>query len=111
MRLPPYGRQFLARPPSAGPWVAIGPNAWDFASRKPFPVMVLPPGADPDYFNWPVEGASVLLVEWGASDTETLERVALALLRSGAEFVRPIRQSQISMWQLTPSYYRERRND
>ena len=111
MRLPPYGRQFLELRPSAGPWVAIGSEAWDFARLKPFPAMVLPPGDDPDSYDWPVAGEGVLLMECGEPDTETLERVALALLRAGAEFVRPIRQSQMHLWQLTPSYYREALND
>ena len=110
-RLPPFGKRYLEQKPSTGPWVAIGHDAWDFANRKPFPVMVLPLGDNPNEYAWPVKGKGVLLVESGASDTDTLERVALALLRSGAEFVRPIRLSQLGIWQLTPSYYREARYD
>ena len=61
--LPPFGRAYLDHTGSSGPWVAIGPGAWDFAKRKPFPVMVLPLGEDSTRYAWPVAGQSVLLFE------------------------------------------------
>lgn len=85
--LPPNGRRHLAHIGSSGPWVAIGSEAWEFPSRKPFPVMVLPPGDDPGCYRWPVACESVVLIQWGEAETAELERAALALLRSGAVLV------------------------
>ena len=110
--LPPNGRRYLDSSRIPGPWVAIGPGAWDFSRRKPFPVMVLPPDKDPFAFAWPVAGVSVLLVEWGAFDTKRLELTALALLEVGAELVHTIREALLPVntgrpYVASPAYVRE----
>ncbi|MBL8226387.1 MAG: hypothetical protein JNM50_13770 [Chromatiales bacterium] len=58
--------------------------------------MVLPEGADPLAFHWPVKDLPVLLIEVGTFDTARLERLAYALLRDGAAFVRPLREALLA---------------
>ncbi len=91
--LPPYGRQFLASGRYA--WVALGDGAWHVARRKLFPIMVLPPGADPYAYQWPVAGHVVTVVESGSFDTERLERLALILMTQGARRVIACREALI----------------
>jgi hypothetical protein len=85
--LPPNGRRHLAHVGSSGTWVCIGSDAWEFPSRKSFPVMVLPPGEEPSRYRWPVAGQSVVLIQWGEADRADVERMALELLRAGAVLV------------------------
>ena len=82
--LPPYGKQYLDRKPSAGIWVAIGPGAWDFAKKKSFPVMVLPEEKHPSDFEWPTNYGPVLIIECGPFNDERLEEMAFELLKVGA---------------------------
>lgn len=85
--LPPYGQRFLHARQSAGPWIAVGSEAWAFPMYKSFPVMVLPPDANPFDFDWPVRGQSVLVHQWGAARPDTLDRLMLALFQAGAEMI------------------------
>lgn len=94
--LPPYGRKYLSENPANGPWIACGRGAWDYATLKPFPIMVLPDGEDPAAYRWPVFDQDVLLIEVGIYDTEQLERIAQVLLESGARMVFPIRTANFS---------------
>lgn len=91
--LPPYGRAFLASKGNA--WVALGERAWNVARSKSFPVMVLPPGADPYAFHWPVAGRVVTVIESGSFDTDRLERLALILMVHGARRVIACREALI----------------
>ena len=92
-RLPPYGRQYLEDPPSAGLWIAVGPNAWGFASQKPFPVVVLPPGSKPSDYEWPATSGAALIFETGPCDDELLLELAKTLMLVGAPSVVAIRES------------------
>jgi len=91
--LPPFGRQFLASKGNA--WVALGERAWEIARSKSFPVMVLPPGADPYSYRWPVAGHVVTVIESGSYDTDRLERLALILMTDGARRVIACREALI----------------
>ncbi len=86
-RLPPYGREYLAKKPSSGAWVIVGSDAWLYVEWKSFPVMVLPPGDDPAAYHWPVAGEDVILMQHGDADEADVERTILELLRSGARLV------------------------
>ena len=94
--LPPYGRAWLELVAGLGflgqsPRVAIGARAWRLAMRAiSAPIMVLPSGADPVSFAWPVRGRACFLIDTG-DDLPLLERTAWALLRDGAPLVLPLR--------------------
>lgn len=91
--LPPHGRRHLEHVGCSGPWVSIGSGAWEFPARKPFPVMVLPPGEDPSRYRWPVAGQSVVLIQWGEAELADVERLTLELLRAGARLVLAVTPS------------------
>lgn len=92
--LPPFGRDWLKTPTSAGAWVSCGSKAWEARRVWAHVVMVCPPDEDPAGFGWPVEGLEVLLVELGRPNTPRLEHLGLVLLDAGAELVRCIRAGQ-----------------
>ena len=92
-RLPPFGRQYLDNPPSAGLWVAVGPRSWDIAVQKPFPVVVLPPGAQPADYEWPTTAGAALIFETGPCDDELLLELATMLMLVAAPSVVAIRES------------------
>lgn len=92
-RLPPFGRQYLDNPTSAGLWVAVGPRSWDIANQKPFPVVVLPPGAQPADYEWPTTAGAALIFETGPLDDDLLHDLAETLMLAGAPSVVAIRES------------------
>lgn len=94
--LPPYGRQYLEDPPSAGLWVVFGPDAWDFASKQPFPVVVLPPGAKPTDYDWPATSGPALIFETGPRADDLLHELAKSLMLVGAPSIVAIRDSFLS---------------
>ena len=92
MKLPPFGKQFQPVPPS-GVCVAIGPGAWDFQKKHHCPIMVLPDDANPEDFEWPIDGRPALIYERGIYDDNRLRSMAEALLRAGASSVVAIREA------------------
>ncbi len=92
-RLPPFGRQYLDNPPGAGLWVATGPRAWDIANQKPFPVVVLPPGAQPADYEWPATSGPAIIFETGPLADDPLHELAKTLMLAGAPSVVAIRES------------------
>ena len=92
-RLPPFGRQYLENPPSAGLWVAVGPGAWDIAKGKSFPVVVLPPGSKPSDYEWPTTSGPALIFETGPLDDDLLHKLVKTLMLAGAPSVVAIRES------------------
>ena len=95
-RLPPYGRQYLEDPPSAGLWVAVGPGAWEIAKGKSFPVVVLPPGSKPSDYEWPATSGAALIFETGPLADDLLHELAKTLMLAGAPSVVAIRESLFS---------------
>ena len=93
MNLPPYGRQYVEDPPSAGLWVAVGPDGWQFANSKPFPVVVLPTDRKPSDYQWPQTAGAALIFETGDRDDSLLRDLAEALVTAGAPAVVAIRES------------------
>ncbi len=92
-RLPPYGRQYLEDPPSAGLWVAVGPGAWEIAKGKSCPVVVLPPGSKPSDYEWPATSGAALIFETGPLADDLLHELAKTLMLAGAPSVVAIRES------------------
>jgi len=95
--LPPYGREYLRKRPSAGIWVAIGPSAWKFANSRTFPVMVLPEDRDPKDFEWPSNRQPALIQERGDLNDERLYATAEALILAGAPSVVAIREALLNL--------------
>jgi hypothetical protein len=90
--LPPFGKDYLASPTSAGLCVAIGRNAWDFAKRRRHrPVLVLPDAEKPSDRRWPSNRYGALLYETATPDDERLNSTAAALLIAGSPFVVAVR--------------------
>ena len=89
--LPPYAKQFLAALPSAGLCVAIGPKAWDYAKRKPFPVLVCE--GEPSSYRWPGHAGGAVVFERGDYNDEYLTALATELLSAGSPFVVAIREA------------------
>ena len=86
--LPPLGKLYQRKGCDLGPWVCCGPDAWEFAKNGAFPRMVLPHGADPANFRWPVHGQIVTITEHGIDAPELIRGLAHELIRSnGAEAV------------------------
>ncbi len=91
--LPPYGAQYLAAPPSAGLCIAIGPDAWDYAKKKPFAVLVVPDDNQPSDYRWPSHPGGALIFERGIYDNHRLTAMATELLVAGSPFVVAIREA------------------
>ena len=71
-----------------GPWICLGPGAWEAAKASSFPRMVLPDGADPADYRWPVQRQIVTVTEHGIDAPELIRGLAHELIRSnGAEAV------------------------
>ncbi len=86
--LPPFGKLYQRNGFDLGPWVCCGPDAWKFAKNSAFPRMVLPHGADPAKFRWPVRGQIVTVTEHGIDAPELIRALAHELIRSnGADAV------------------------
>ncbi len=92
-RLPPFGRQYLDNPPGAGLWVAVGSDPWKIAKGKPFPVVVLPTGAQPADYEWPATAGAAIIFETGPQDDALLHELAKTLMLAGAPSVVAIRES------------------
>lgn len=105
-RRPPYTRQLQARLASTAErrraygtssngehvtfWIACGPDAWAWVRHRPhFLATLLPPGENPEDFNWDALRGHppVLIVVAGAAAHETPERLAVSVLRDGGERV------------------------
>lgn len=84
--LPPNGRRHM-EVGGNGAWVATGSKAWEFPRLKAVPVMVLPPGEDPERYRWPVTASDVVVIQHGHADRADVERLVLELLRFGARLV------------------------
>ena len=80
--LPPYGNRYLVEKPDFGPWVCTGPGAWEAAKASSFPRMVLPYGANPAGFRWPVQGQTVTVTEHGIDEQESIRGLARELISS-----------------------------
>lgn len=90
---PPYAKQYLEAHPDPGVVVVVGGDAWQFAARSPFPVMVLPAGRPATDFDWPSNGAVSLVRELGPADDDRLTELATALLEAGSPSVIALRHS------------------
>ena len=95
MRLPPYGQLFQPVPKS-GVRVAIGPDAWNFAKKHYYPIMVLPEGQPAPNFTWPSDGGPALIHERGDYNDGRLDSLANALLMAGASSVVAIREALLN---------------
>lgn len=91
--LPPYAKQFLSAPPSAGLCVAIGPTAWDYAKKKTFPVLVCPSDSEPSAYRWPGHAGGAVVFERGDFRDDRLSAMATELLAAGCPFVVAIREA------------------
>lgn len=91
--LPPYAKTYLAAPPPAGLWIAVGPGAWNFATSKPFPVLVIPQENEPSDFRWPSHPGGALVFECTTFDDALLTAIATELLAAGCPFVVAIREA------------------
>ena len=86
--LPPFAKRYQQQGCELGPWICCGPGAWDDAKRGSFPRMVLPYGADPADFRWPVRGQIVTVTEHGIDAPELIRGLAHELIWSnGADVV------------------------
>ena len=92
MRLPPFAKLFQPVPRS-GVRVAIGPDAWDFAKKHYYPIMVLPEGQPASSFTWPSDGGPALVYERGEANNAKLKALATELLLAGASSVVAIREA------------------
>ena len=92
MRLPPFAKLFQPVPRS-GVRVAIGPDAWDFAKKHYYPIMVLPTGTPACVFKWPSDGGPALIHERGDYNDDRLDSLANSLLMAGASSVVAIREA------------------
>ena len=93
--LPPFGKQWLRNPPSAGLVVAIGPDAWDRGQARSYVCLVLPEDRDPAQFRWPTNHKAALILESGPGDDVLLHHTAIELLRVGAPVVVALRECQM----------------
>ena len=102
-KLAPFGKQYLDVLPRSGVQVALGPNAWNFAKRMSFIVMVLPICSDPFEFKWPRSDGAIIH-ERGEFNDELLERMATALLIAGNPFVIARRSAMLDSDPVLKSY-------
>ena len=96
MKLPPYGRELASRLKFGNsPFhvvLCVGLDDWQRAREwnacpNDVHTLVLPAGADPNWFRWPVAGQLVVIdVACGPSDAD-LRNLADVLLAYGAETV------------------------
>ncbi len=87
-RLPPFGKRYQQQGCDLGAWIACGPGGWEVARASSFPLMVLPDGADPTDYRWPVHGQIVTITEHGTDEPELIRGLAYELIGSnGAEAV------------------------
>ena len=87
-RLPPFGKRYQQQGCDLGAWIACGPGAWEVARASSFPLMVLPDGADPSGYRWPVQGQIVTVTEHGIDAPESIRALAHELIaNNGAETV------------------------
>lgn len=107
MRAPPYAKAIkakLAEPETWGSYcgtspdgrhltffVAAGSDAWGWVHSRldRFFTTLLPPGEDPDLFDWSVlkDHPPVLIVATSELDPAIVDSLATALVRDGAERV------------------------
>lgn len=98
MRLPPYGKylhnlQLLNKLPTNDVYVFMGLYAWKKAEAFQVPrpgTMCLPPGGDPEQYDWPVANCDILLFDTGGLSDSFIDQCVIALLRDGANIVRYI---------------------
>ena len=95
-------------PPSAGVVVAIGPQAWQRAAKRPFLCMVLPDDSKPADFRWPSNKQSALVLETGPSNDTRLRNMAESLIAAGAPSVVALRDSELHA---DPRVFFETRSD
>ena len=93
--LPPFGKQWLRKPPSAGLVVAIGPDAWDTAQARSYTCVALPEDRDPSEYRWPTNHKAALILESGPGDDVLLHHTAIELLRVGAPVVVALRECHL----------------
>lgn len=97
-RRPPYARDYLLRAANVstfGPVVALGRDAWTFAQRQGFPVMVLDEDSEPEDFTWPAHHGGAIVHEVGLPADARLRRLAAELLRAGNPFAVAIRHTML----------------
>ena len=83
-RLAPYGKLVSA---ASNLHIFAGPDAWDRAKqRKKGNAMVLPEGAEPTAYKWPVHGLEIMLI-WPDASREPIFGFGEHLIQSGAELV------------------------
>ena len=82
-RLPPFGKRYQQQGCDLGAWIACGPGAWEVAKAGSFPRMVLPAGADPAGYRWPVQGQIVTVTEHGIDAPELIRGLAYELIKNG----------------------------
>lgn len=99
VKLPPFGKQWLAEPPSAGLVVAFGADAWGFARSRAFPCLVLPDDEPASTFDWRaftgIKSGPALIHECGAGNEGLLDELARELMRAGAPTIVAIRHSRL----------------
>ena len=90
-QLPPFGRTLAAtlaagRKPANAVFVLAGSDAWKTAKALSCrqPVLLLPSGANPSVYRWPVRGLWCLLVQKGESSRREVLELTRELLTEGA---------------------------
>src|SRR5574338_281640 len=96
LKLPPYGGILNSiiqsgHRPSLPIYLHMGENAWeegkDFADQWPERTLVLPYKHDPELYYWPVNGCNIWIFDTTFHRPETIENLALALFRDGANHI------------------------
>ena len=88
--MPPFGRALLelaAEQDVEEVRVLFGASPWREArhlAEQGRPVLVLPPGAQPQKFFWPVRGREVLAVQRGACARDEIPALGKELINAGA---------------------------
>ena len=89
IKLPPYGRDLIGKPPAPNQNIVLGTGMMGWKVAKSWmafqPVLVLPLGHDPAEYQWPVAGWYVFVID-AAKDTsfDILHKLAITLIKSGA---------------------------
>ena len=100
-RQPPYAKQFNPHDPGNQgiAFVYCGPNAWQSKDKLSNRSVILPPGDNPGDYDWTfLKDQMVVAYAMGGVSVEYMERIALYVLRGGAEFVDIITEPVHLVW-------------
>ena len=91
MRLPPYGRRLMSDPkPASNVFVYCGAEGFSRAAtdKRPGPILAIREDDDPSSHDWRlVSGRDAVVIEYGSTNRDRLERIAYYLLVAGAKLV------------------------